>query len=160
MMWLGRKLSAGILGQAYRTCADHRQLLFLVAKLRGPCLPGTAMQRVTCNASPSFPLLPSLPLPEGPKGNKALKSIHKNAFNCHWIPCGSPWMDKDWGGSEGRKSNTCEKLNTAHRALNRSIGWAQHRLSMQGRGPTNQTNLCYPPSSESLLSGDSATALH
>lgn len=89
-----------------------------------------------------LPLLPSLPFPEGPKGNKPLKSIHKNVFNCHWIPCGSSWMDKDWKGGCGRKNSTGEKLNTAQRALNRSIGWAKHRLSVQGRGPTAPRQTC------------------
>lgn len=99
-----------------------------------------------CRGLHAMLLLPSpsspLPLPEGPKWNKALKSIHKNVFNCHWIPWGSPWMDKDWGGGGGRKSSTREKLNTAQRALNRSIGWAQRRLSMQGRGPRAPRQTC------------------
>lgn len=100
-----------------------------------------------------LPLLPSLPFPEGPKGNKPLKSIHKNVFNCHWIPCGSSWMDKDWKGGCGRKNSTGKKLNTAQRVLNRSISWAKHRLSIAGQGThSSETNLCYQPSSGSLLS--------
>lgn len=85
---------------------------------------------------------PLLPLPEGPNGNKALKPIHKNVFNCHWIPCGSPWMDKDWGGrGEGKKSSTrkAERCSENTEQINKL-----NRLSMQGRRPTAPRQTCAP----------------
>lgn len=74
-----------------------------------PCSSTEGPFSARCNTS-SFPLLPSLPLQEGLKGKEALKSIHKNMFNCYWIPCGSPQMDKGWEGKAAQEREA-EQIN-------------------------------------------------
>lgn len=133
---------------------NHSQQLFLVVRLRGPRFAGIVIQKAMCGAAPSFPSSPRCLSQRRPKGNKPLKSIHKNVFNCHWIPCGSSWMDKDWKGGCERKNNTGESEHFSKSAeqINR-LSKTQAEYAAQGTH-SSQTNLCYQPSSESPLSGN------